>query len=97
MLIQGLTIQLTSLVVEERGISKGIPRPAHMHGVAEVAQRGTDHLRCEVHAGAALGVHGAGHQLLEDGHLARGEGRQGLPRQLAGLESDLKSGGWKGR
>ncbi|OWK14634.1 hypothetical protein Celaphus_00001674, partial [Cervus elaphus hippelaphus] len=44
LLVHRLAVQLPGLAVEEGGVPEGVPRPAHVHSVAEVAQRGADHL-----------------------------------------------------
>lgn len=45
-----------TVVAEEGGVPKHIAASSHVHGVAEVAQRGADHVHAEVAFKAALAV-----------------------------------------
>lgn len=53
-----------AMVAEEGGVPEHIATSAHVHGVAEVPEGGTDHVQCEVALEATLAV-GVGHQTFE--------------------------------
>lgn len=57
-------VSYATMVAEEGGVPKHVATSAHMHGVAEVPEGGTDHVQCEVSLEATLAV-GVRHQTFE--------------------------------
>lgn len=57
-------VSYAAMVAEEGGVPEHIAASAHVHGVAEVPEGGTDHVQCEVAFEATLAV-GVRHQTFE--------------------------------